>query len=434
MQLFNLKKENICLLSTYLVDDLFYTNNGLICGNTNKELPSTWTMTFNFNMLNHNGKNALIFEFGSYDENNGFGIYVNNQNKLTFRINNNYDNYQKINTTINLSQNYEITIINNQNKIYFYVNGDLKFSTTEKIKPFNKLGAFMRFSTVGSKDENVSGTISNVVIYDKCLTPSKKDYNDKCLTPSKQDYNDKCLTPSKKDYNDITYFPCPNCGNTKKHEERFVKFNQYVKQGEPTTNEVIKYNKCPTCKTIFSPEMMQWTPQDFAKKCYNQHYIKHDRDYVNENANRIIDVKNYILKNFNNNITHLDYGSGMNFLSKHLKNNGYKNTFSYDPFTNNIQQNINRKYDLITAIQVIEHSYNANEIFQLFYSLLNTNGKLIITTYFCDNVQNLNNWWYCKPRVGHILFFTKDGFTKFALKHGFIVNEIKGVKIVMTKK
>ena len=85
---------------------------------------------------------------------------------------------------------------------------------------------------------------------------------------------------------------------------------------------------------------------------------------------------------------------------------------------------LDEQYDLITCIEVIEHAYNVNEMFELFTKLLKKEGKLIITTCFY-NQEKLSDWWYCNPRVGHILFFTQQGFNQFVEKYGFKIEKIE---------
>jgi hypothetical protein len=204
------------------------------------------------------------------------------------------------------------------------------------------------------------------------------------------------------------------------------------------TNEMIGYDICDYCGTIFSSEMMQWSSDKFALKCYNENYKHYDMDIVLPHGFRTVFMRDYIAKHFNKNIKHLDYGGNKGFLSTVLKELGYVDTIFYNPFTSNNDTNLlNEEYDLVTCVEIIEHAYNVNEIFDLFAKIVKKNGKLIVTTCFY-NQEKLLDWWYCNPRVGHILFFTKDGFVQFAEKYGFQVEEIEDFQnqklITLSKK
>ena len=410
MIIFNLKNQNYNLLHCQYKNNLFYTDDGILYGNTNIKLPDQWSLLYNFTLYNNFGQNGLLFQFGSFDEKNGFGCYINQNKYITLRINDEYNYFDNIKTKLNKRTKYDISICKYEDIVSFFINNELKFKIKCEINDFNKFGAFNRFSTYGSKNEYTSGILSNVLIYDKYLTfGEKKDIF--------KDLNKK-------------QFTCLNCGENN-FVSQFIKFNHDPRPQDNNfyqNNEMIEYNICQNCGTIFSSQMMNWSTDKFAQRCYNKNYIYYDGAYSNKNADRIIMTKNWITKNFDKNIKHLDYGSGNGFLSQHLIENGYQNSKSFDPFKENADYSLlDDKYDLITAIQVIEHAYNINEIFQLFSKIIKKNGKIMLTTLLYNNEQ-LQNWWYCSPRVGHILFFTKNGFQQFVEKHGFIVEKYKNIK------
>jgi SAM-dependent methyltransferase len=181
---------------------------------------------------------------------------------------------------------------------------------------------------------------------------------------------------------------------------------------------------------------MNWTPEKISQKCYNDVYVQYDPDFISPNGGRTNMMFNYVSQKYNKNIFHLDYGSGEGFLTKRLNEIGYMNSYCYDPFHHPNKEILNKKFDLITCVEVVEHSYNINEVFKLFYDLLNPNGELIITTLF-RNQELLDDWWYCAPRVGHILFFEEKGFRQFASKHNFFLESIKpfqSQKIIKLRK
>lgn len=415
MIFFDLEKENPFLLHCEKKRNFYYAQDGILSGKIQKDFPDEWTMMFSFCIYKNYGNNALIFEFGSYDERKGFGLYINQNKKITFRFNDNYNNYDSINITILPEKMYDITIIQKKDGLYFFVNGIQKFFTKERINHSKEFGAFNRIATYGSKDEWISGYISDVLIYDEIMSDNDvKHYFEKLKRNG---------------------FLCPNC-NSLYHIPQFVLFNPRPRGNDVKTDESTEYNVCLNCKTIYSSEMMNWTPEKFSQKCYNDVYVQYDPDFISPNGGRTNIMFNYVSQRYNKNIFHLDYGSGEGFLTKRLNEIGYMNSYCYDPFHHPNKEILNKKFDLITCVEVVEHSYNINEIFKLFCDLLNPNGELIITTLF-HNQEPLDDWWYCAPRVGHILFFEEKGFCQFALKYNFFLESIKpfqGQKIIKLKK
>lgn len=405
MVVFNLNDMNKNLVDTEFKNGFYYSGKkGYIAGTTNMKLPDEWTLLYNFCVFNTFGSNATIFEFGRHLDNNGFGCYINSNFEITFRVNNDYDHYREIGIRVKPSVHYYIVIKKTKDLISFYVNDELRYTSDTQIRPFVIFGAFSRASTFENREEHFVGMISNVEIYDEILPQEKID---------------EFFLKYKK-----TGFHCPNC-NSIFFEKKFIPFIPRPNGVDKKTDETIEYDVCEYCGTIFSSEMMQWSPQKFSEKCYNSNYKHYDMDIVLPYGFRTVFMRDYIVKNYDRSINHLDYGGNKGFLSSALKEQGYKNTFCYDPFTsNNNTELLEDSYDLVTCIEVIEHAYNVNDIFNLFSKIVKKDGKLIVTTCFY-NQENLFDWWYCNPRVGHILFFTENSFIQFAGKHGFRVEKIE---------
>ena len=88
-----------------------------------------------------------------------------------------------------------------------------------------------------------------------------------------------------------------------------------------------------------------------------------------------------------------------------LKEYGWNST-AYDPFSFNIRPT--KKFKLITAIEVVEHSQNIQNTILDMVSFLDRDGVILFSTLLCDNSTDIN-WWYLAPRNGHINFMTETG-------------------------
>ena len=115
--------------------------------------------------------------------------------------------------------------------------------------------------------------------------------------------------------------PCPICDGSTVVLDCIDFSKGFPKSGMP-----IYYNLCDDCDFCFSPEMYDWTPEQFGKYVYNDDYIKIDPDYwydrPKNNSEKIIgrfDTQKHQIR-------HLDYGGGRGVLVQILKDHGFNST------------------------------------------------------------------------------------------------------------
>lgn len=220
---------------------------------------------------------------------------------------------------------------------------------------------------------------------------------------------------------------CPICNNStiiwgcvdfnKSCEELNEKYLEYC--GVP-----IYYLKCNNCAHIFSSDFDDWDFDDFKENIYNEDYILVDPEYNGTRSKR--DAENFInLTNRTLSYKILDYGSGNNFFEKELINKGY-NVESFDPLFNDINTFKNKKYDIITAFEVLEHSNKPVETLNEIHSFLKPNGKILITTLVNDILHGKRdpNYWYLAPRNGHVSMFSNKSLELLFAKVGMKVKHL----------
>ena len=112
--------------------------------------------------------------------------------------------------------------------------------------------------------------------------------------------------------------------------------------------------------------------------------------------------------------TALDFGCGNNpVLAALLKDKGFE-TDIHDKFFAPDEVYRGKKYDLITATEVLEHLTDPIVTLQLLRSLLNENGILAIMTLFHPNDEKqFIQWWYRRDQT-HISFYTPNTFNYLA--------------------
>lgn len=193
---------------------------------------------------------------------------------------------------------------------------------------------------------------------------------------------------------------CPIC-KSKTKELLKVPFGKNCESMPIKDYKQISYHQCSKCRYIFAPEFLSWTENDFKKKIYNDEYEIYDPEFRYKRPyHSMLDLYNEFKGK-----KHLDYGGGNGMLSQLLNDREFNST-SYDIFYHNDRPK--EKFDIVTCIEVIEHSIEPLKIFDDIKSLLKDNGKLIISTLIMDYIKNINDHWYISPRNGHIgFYFTK---------------------------
>lgn len=120
---------------------------------------------------------------------------------------------------------------------------------------------------------------------------------------------------------------------------------------------------------------------------------------------------------------YLDFGAGYGLFVRRMRDLGF-NFFAYDEHCENIfapqflaDLSLNSHFDLITAIEVIEHLTHPLETLQM---LLNHTDSVFFTTELVPRTApKPGDWWYYSPEHGqHISFFTWRALRQAANKLG----------------
>lgn len=122
----------------------------------------------------------------------------------------------------------------------------------------------------------------------------------------------------------------------------------------------------------------------------------------------------------------LDYGCGSGKSTGCLQKAGYDacghditENFEYRKNVYNSIGKIKGIFDVIIAIEVLEHLTNPKQFFRNINKLVNKNSILFLTTTFYD-VKQGKDFWYIAPRNGHISIFTKRFLLLLARAYGWI--------------
>jgi len=188
---------------------------------------------------------------------------------------------------------------------------------------------------------------------------------------------------------------------------------------------------CKACEFIFK-DIDALVSLDKELKVYKQH------NNSEENLGYVAMFQDFMDKTFlpyrEDISTILDFGSGPNpVLSKVMRDNGF-NVEHYDKFFSPQKVYEDKKYDLITSTEVIEHIVDIQEVMTLFSKHLNPNGYLAIMTQFhTNNTEEYLKWWYRRDPT-HISFFRPHTFEVLANAYGFTLVYHDEKKLILLQK
>ncbi len=179
---------------------------------------------------------------------------------------------------------------------------------------------------------------------------------------------------------------------------------------------------CPNCEFISKDENSIISEVD-ELAIYNYHNNSIEDQHFVDYFKRFLDSA--VMKHVGSGKKGLDFGSGPSpVLSMILERDyGYEMDI-YDMFFSPEKTYIDKKYDLITCTEVIEHLKNPMEYFLLFKELLEGDGTLgIMTLFHANSDEEFCNWHYRRDR-SHISFFTEKTMK--------VIGEKIGLELVFT--
>ncbi len=189
------------------------------------------------------------------------------------------------------------------------------------------------------------------------------------------------------------------------------------------------YYKCPKCDLIYIDDAYILSPEQEKKR-----YTLHNNSRNNEGyVSMLKDFAGKAVKPFIPTIkTGLDFGCGPSPVLAEILSGMNIDMDIYDPFFYNDSSFMNKKYDLITATEVLEHLREPQNVLNLLVSLLHENGYLSVMTLFHDNCD-FKSWWYRQDST-HICFFSSATCSWIAQKYSLKIKYINEKNICVWQK
>jgi hypothetical protein len=186
--------------------------------------------------------------------------------------------------------------------------------------------------------------------------------------------------------------------------------------------------ECSICGLVFVPENQHLNSSDELKR-YNTHQNNpQDKRYRNF-LNRIFRPMNDLISPGSKG---LDFGSGPGpTLSLMFSECGHEMNI-YDHYFANDSSVFEKKYDFITATEVVEHLFDPLSELDLLWSCLKHGAYLGIMTSLLKDKDSFPKWYY-KDDETHVTFFSKKTFQWLQKKWNSSLNFVSESVIIYKK-
>ncbi|MDK2984772.1 MAG: hypothetical protein PWQ96_414 [Clostridia bacterium] len=167
------------------------------------------------------------------------------------------------------------------------------------------------------------------------------------------------------------------------------------------------YYHCENCDLIFIDKAYYISPQKEKER-----YEMHDNTIENKGYVKMFEkfIDKAVVPYVKKGEKALDFGSGPQPVLKILLEKRGIATDIYDPYFAPKRVFHNKKYDLITCTEVIEHIKDPLFAWNFFKEHLKPGGKLALMTLFHQGTDNFAEWWY-RQDATHACFYSPKTFT-----------------------
>lgn len=173
------------------------------------------------------------------------------------------------------------------------------------------------------------------------------------------------------------------------------------------------YFQCESCKTLYSE------PLDQEGLVGGEHEIGRN----DQNDIRLARIEKMLAGIDKKDARILDFGSGHGYLVKYLNEHGW-NCDGYDMYNLEFSKIPgNKTYDLVTMIEVVEHTVAPFIEIDFISRKLKTGAGFYLETGFIDIANEdkipLEDYLYVNPRAGHSTIFSHHSIDLMLLLKGF---------------
>jgi 2-polyprenyl-6-hydroxyphenyl methylase/3-demethylubiquinone-9 3-methyltransferase len=182
----------------------------------------------------------------------------------------------------------------------------------------------------------------------------------------------------------------------------------------PSTGILIGYRRCATCSFIFTDAFDDWSPADWAAAVYNDAYAEVDPDYAGRRPDASAAMVVKLFGSLAGQLRVLDYGGGSGRLAQRLRDAGFTQAATFDPFHPEHATRPDGRFTLVTCFETVEHMPDPKAGAADLAGFLGDDALLLFSTVLQPpEIGQIGlGWWYVGPRNGHISLHSQDSLRR----------------------
>ena len=190
----------------------------------------------------------------------------------------------------------------------------------------------------------------------------------------------------------------------------------------PRTGVPVQYHQCGPCGLVFTDTFDDWSQADFEAHIYNAAYETVDPDYVAKRPGAMAESTISAFAAAKDDLDILDYGGGNGRFAELMVAAGFR-CETYDPFTPRFAPRPDRRFNLVTCFETLEHMPDPPAGVSDITDLVADGGAVLFATLVQppDFAKITLGWWYVGPRNGHVTLYSRDALARLWGRFGFTV-------------
>ena len=179
------------------------------------------------------------------------------------------------------------------------------------------------------------------------------------------------------------------------------------------------------CGFIFTTALDHFTQDDFERFVYNDEYPLIDPDYEDARPRGNATLVGRLLSEAKF-ARILDYGGGNGKLAGFLREAGFLDVQTYDPFVPEFASKPTGLFDFVICFEMLEHSTDPMQTLTDLIGCLTDSGIILISTLLqpADIDRQGLSWWYAAPRNAHISLYSAASLGKLVERVGFQLHSL----------
>jgi SAM-dependent methyltransferase len=187
----------------------------------------------------------------------------------------------------------------------------------------------------------------------------------------------------------------------------------------------IYYHRCPECRFIFTTALDHFSNDDFERHVYNDQYLLIDPDFPEARPRHNATLVTRLLAQAKS-ARILDYGGGNGKFAELLREDGFSDVTTYDPFVSRFEQKPQGRFDCVICFEVLEHSTAPAQTLNDITLMLTDTGIILLSTLLQPGDIDRQGlaWWYAAPRNAHVSLYSAASLERLARQAGFQVHSL----------